>query len=119
VIQLPRLELKAQHVEARYEARGELRSLSGDGGVALRLDETDATATSFQFEVFEHRLKLIGPVRIGLSGGWMNAERADLDTQTGRITLHRVSGSMAIGGGAARALDPQRKTLTDGSMKHE
>jgi lipopolysaccharide export system protein LptA len=102
-IRLPRVALEAQRVEARYERGADLRSLSG-GEVKLHLGDTQATAAAFQLDVRQQLLTLTGPVRLALGAGWTNAEQAEIDTRSGRITLHRVSGSLAIGADAPRTV---------------
>jgi lipopolysaccharide export system protein LptA len=97
LIQLPRLELGAQRVEARYDSGPDLRSLSSQDQVTLRLGQTSVSASGFELELRQHQLRLAGPVQISLGGVSTSAERAEVDTETGRLTLHRVKGSLSLG----------------------
>lgn len=102
-VRLEQLELSARRIEARYEANAELRTLSGDGDVSVRLRDTAATAAHFDLDLPRHKLVLLGPVRISVAGGWTSAERAECDTRSGRLTLHRVQGSLPLAPAASKA----------------
>ncbi len=95
-VRLERLELAARRMEARYEIGADLRSLRGEGEVSVRFAETSATATRFELDLVRQRLVLVGPVRISVAGGWTNAERAEIETRSGKLTLHRVQGSLPL-----------------------
>lgn len=95
-VRLERLELASRRMELRYEEGANLRSLRGEGEVSMRLADTKATAARFELDLARQRLVLDGPVRIDVAGGWTNAERAEIDTRSGRLTLHRVQGSLPL-----------------------
>jgi lipopolysaccharide export system protein LptA len=95
-VRLERLELTARRMEARYERGADFRSLHGEGEVSVRLQDTRATAGRFELDLLRQQLVLGGPVRIEVAGGWTNAERAEIDTRSGRLTLHRVQGSLPL-----------------------
>jgi lipopolysaccharide export system protein LptA len=101
-VRLERLELAARRMEARYERGADLRVLRGEGEVSVRLDNTTATAGRFELDLLRQRLVLGGPVRIEVAGGWTSAERAEIDTRSGRLTLHRVQGSLPLAPPRAR-----------------
>ena len=95
-VRLQRLELTSRRMEMRYEEGANLHSLRGDGEVSMRLGDTRATATRFELDLPRQRLVLDGPVRIDVAGGWTNAQRAEIDTLSGKLTLHRVQGSLPL-----------------------
>lgn len=95
-VRLERLELAARRMEARYERGADLRSLHGEGEISVRLGDTTASAGRFELDLLRQRLVLGGPVRIEVAGGWTSAERAEIDTRSGRLTLHRVQGSLPL-----------------------
>lgn len=103
LVRLERVELGARRMTARYEAGADLRTLSGEGEVSVRVGETTGTAARFELDFGGQRLALEGPVRISVAGGWTNAERAEIDTRSGKVTLHRVQGRLPLAGERAVA----------------
>jgi lipopolysaccharide export system protein LptA len=97
-LQSSALVLSSARVEVRYAAgdRARPRWLKGEGGVELRLKATRARAQTFELEVDTHTLTLGGGVQLEMGGASANAERASVDTRTGRVSLQRVRATFAL-----------------------
>jgi lipopolysaccharide export system protein LptA len=97
-LQASALALSSERVEVRYATgdRARPRWIKGDGGVEARLPTTRARAQSYELDVDAHTLTLSGAIQLDLSGAAARAERAVVDTRTGRLSLQRVRATLAL-----------------------
>jgi lipopolysaccharide export system protein LptA len=97
-LQASALVLSSERVEVRYAAgdRANPRWIKGEGGVELRLKATRARAQTFELDADTHTLTLGGGVELDWGGASARAERASVDTRSGRLSLQRVRATLAL-----------------------
>ncbi len=90
------LSLRCPAVELRYDRSARVESARGTGGVVARYKAFEATAPTLDLDVDTHELRLTGGVRLTHGRGWMTAERATIDTRTGKVALAVVKGVVPV-----------------------
>ncbi len=90
------LLLECPIIEARYEAGTRLRSARCSAGATAKMKGLSASAQSVEIDVERRRLRLTGRVRVVRGRGWLNAETAEVDLVTSRVSLNQVRGSIPL-----------------------
>ena len=90
------LSVACPKVEIKYDEAPKVRWARGTGGVNANIKGIIAKAASVEVDVASRSVKLIGSVRLSRGKGWVEAERAQIDIATRKVTLHEVKGSIPV-----------------------
>lgn len=94
------LVVSAPRVEVRYAEDGGSPRVTwarASDGVVVVMKGARAEAPEVELDVLEHLLELRGGVRVAHGGGWLTAQRASIHTETLKLSMHDVKGSLPIG----------------------
>lgn len=94
------LVLHAPRVEVSYEGDGgspRVTWAKASGGVVAEVQGVRAEAPEVELDLIKHVLELRGGVRVTRGGGWLTAERASIHTETLKLSMSEVKGSLPIG----------------------
>lgn len=105
------LVLHAPRVEVGYE-EGEggtprVTWAKASGGVVAEVQGLRAEAPEVEVDLPKHMLELRGGVRVTRGGGWLTAERASIHTETLKVSMSEVKGSLPIGAIGASSKSPR------------
>ncbi len=95
-ITLGQLNVSCARVDIKYDEAPQVKWARGVGGVRVSLKGIVATAQTLEVEVPERRVRLVGNVKVTRGKGWIQAERANIDLPTGKVSLEDVKGSIPI-----------------------
>jgi lipopolysaccharide export system protein LptA len=88
-VSCPRLELK-------FDTTPHVTWVRGSGGVSADIKGVHAEGPDVELDLAKHILELRGGVRLSRGQGWLQAERASIDTATAKVTLSQVKGSIPV-----------------------
>jgi lipopolysaccharide export system protein LptA len=95
------LVLHAPRVEVGYEdgdgASPRVTWAKASGGVVAEVRGIRAEAPEVEVDLVKHILELRGGVRVTRGGGWLTADRASIHTETLKVSMSEVKGSLPIG----------------------
>jgi len=90
------LTLACPRVDARFGQESHVTWAKGTGGVVAEVKGVRAEAPSAEIDLAAKTVALAGGVKLTQGEGWMTAERATIHTDTGKVTLTDVKGSIPV-----------------------
>jgi len=93
---LGELEVRCPTVELSYDESPRVKWAKGKGGITARFKGIEATAAAVELDAPARSVALSGGVRLSRGKGWITAERAVIDTATGKVSLQEVKGSIPV-----------------------
>lgn len=104
-VQLRRGELVVQcaRVEARYDEAPNITWARATGQVTAQLNDVHARAQEAEIVLAKRVLELRGGVKLWRRGAWIEAQEAQVDLVSGRLTLEQVKGSIPVSSAFPRA----------------
>jgi lipopolysaccharide export system protein LptA len=99
-VKLTRGEMKVScpRVDVKYDQVPHVTWARGTGGVVAEVKGVKAEAPAVEIDLAAQTVVLTGGVRVTQGEGWLTAERATVHTDTGKITLSEVKGSIPVPG---------------------
>jgi lipopolysaccharide transport protein LptA len=94
--QMGDLEVLCPKVDIKYDEAPRVRWARGSGGVKIRVKGIEANSSVVVVDLAKRVVNLSGGVRLSRGRGWVEANRASLDLQTHKVTLHEVKGSIPV-----------------------
>lgn len=85
----PRLELK-------FDGGPHVTWLKGSGGVTADIRGVHAEGPEVELDLAKRLLEIRGGVRLTRGQGWLQADKATIDTATAKVTLTQVKGSIPV-----------------------
>lgn len=95
-ITLGELKVACERVEIRYNEAPQVKWARATGGVTAKLQGIEAKAQTLEVDVGARRLTLVGNVRLARGKGWVEAERANINLVTQKVTLEGVRGQIPV-----------------------
>lgn len=96
VLRTEGISLTCAMLVVRYDERGEAETLRASGGVSVTYAQGTARATVAELHVARRRLVLSGEPRLTRAGVSLSADRVEIDLASGRATLVRPRGTIAL-----------------------
>jgi lipopolysaccharide export system protein LptA len=90
------LKVSCPRLERKFNGTPHVTWVRGSGGVAADIRGVHAEGPEVELDLSKHVLELRGGVRLSRGQGWLQAERASIDTSTAKVTLTQVKGSIPV-----------------------
>ena len=90
------LEVRCPTIELSYDESPRVKWARGKGGVHARFKGVEATAPAAELDAKSRTVTFSGGVRLARGRGWMSAERATLNLESGKVSLQEVKGSIPV-----------------------
>jgi lipopolysaccharide export system protein LptA len=91
------LAIACEHLDARYDQVPHVTWARATGGVTLSMQGATAEAPELELDLASRTAVLAGGVRIGRGQGWIAAERATVQLDSGKIAMNGVRGVLPMG----------------------
>jgi lipopolysaccharide export system protein LptA len=96
----------APRVDVRYDEIPHVTWLKGSGGIAADVKGVHAEAPEVELDLAQQTLELRGGVKLSRGGGWLSAERATIHTDTLKVSMSDVKGSIPVGSAGPLPVKP-------------
>jgi len=90
------LKVACPRIELKFDAAPRVTWIKGSGGVTADIRGVHAEGPEVELDLAKHVLELRGGVRVSRGTGWLQAEKASIDTATAKVTLTQVKGSIPV-----------------------
>jgi len=90
------LRVDCPRIDVKYDEAPHVTWAKGSGGVTADIRGVHAEAPEVELDLARHVLELRGGVRLTRGQGWLNADKATIETSTAKVTLKDVKGSLPV-----------------------
>jgi lipopolysaccharide export system protein LptA len=90
------LRVECPRIDVKYDEAPRITWAKGSGGVTADIRGVHAEAPEVELDLAKHVIELRGGVRLTRGQGWINADRASIETKTAKVTLQDVRGSIPV-----------------------
>ncbi len=90
------LRVECPRIDVKYDEAPRVTWAKGSGGVTADIRGVHAEAPEVELDMAKHVMELRGGVRLTRGQGWLNADRASIETTTAKVTLRDVRGSIPV-----------------------
>jgi lipopolysaccharide export system protein LptA len=90
------LHVSCPRIDLKFDTSPHVSWAKGSGGVAADVRGVHAEAPEVEVDLTKQVLDLRGGVRLTRGQGWLQAERANIEIATAKVTLTQVKGSIPV-----------------------
>ena len=90
------LRVACPRIELKFDNSPHVKWARGSGGVSADVRGVHAEAPEVELDLAKQMLDLRGGVRLARGQGWLQADRATINIETGKVTMSQVKGSVPV-----------------------